>query len=105
MTAGDRVKDRPLREIGGKGFFTREKEKDLLADLIDIAVHTMKDMPLGQPRGLTRNTCLPREDVRYTSISCGTASIADLAPGTKVRTSSQRRKAQPRQRTTGPGSG
>lgn len=93
-TTGDRVQDRPLREIGGKGLFTREIEEDLLADRIDIAVHSMKDMPVEQPHGLTLDTYLPREDVRDAFISSGTASIADLAPGTKVGTSSLRRKAQ-----------
>ena len=51
-TTGDRVQDRPLKEIGGKGLFTREIEDDMLAGKIDIAVHSMKDMPVRQPDGL-----------------------------------------------------
>ena len=58
-TTGDRVLDRPLKEIGGKGLFTREIEDDLLAGKIDIAVHSMKDMPVEQPTGLLLDTYLP----------------------------------------------
>ena len=93
-TTGDRVQDRPLREIGGKGLFTREIEEDLLAGRIDIAVHSMKDMPVEQPHGLTLDTYLAREDVRDAFISPNAKSITDLAPGTTVGTSSLRRKAQ-----------
>ncbi|MEO1285561.1 MAG: hydroxymethylbilane synthase, partial [Pseudomonadota bacterium] len=63
-TTGDRVLDRPLKEIGGKGLFTREIEDAMLAHEIDIAVHSMKDMPVEQPGGLLLDTYLPREDVR-----------------------------------------
>ena len=63
-TTGDRVLDRPLKEIGGKGLFTREIEDDMLAHRIDIAVHSMKDMPTLQPDGLILDCILPREDVR-----------------------------------------
>ena len=93
-TTGDRVQDRPLREIGGKGLFTREIEEDLLAGRIDVAVHSMKDMPVEQPHGLTLDTYLAREDVRDAFISPNAKSITDLAPGTTVGTSSLRRKAQ-----------
>ncbi len=93
-TTGDRVLDRPLKEIGGKGLFTREIEADLLGGRIDIAVHSMKDMPVEQPAGLLLDCFLPREDVRDAFVSPSAAGLADLAPGTKVGTSSLRRKAQ-----------
>ena len=93
-TTGDRVQDRPLKEIGGKGLFTREIEDELLAGGLDIAVHSMKDMPVAQPEGLLLDTYLPREDVRDAFISSAATSIADLPTGTKVGTSSLRRKAQ-----------
>ena len=93
-TTGDRVTDRPLKEIGGKGLFTREIEDALLSGAIDIAVHSMKDMPVLQPAGLLLDTYLPREDVRDALISPGFARIADLPAGTVVGTSSLRRRAQ-----------
>ena len=93
-TTGDRVQDRPLKEIGGKGLFTREIEDALLAGEIDIAVHSMKDMPVEQPGGLLLDTYLPREDVRDGFLSPDHARLADLPPGTVVGTSSLRRKAQ-----------
>lgn len=93
-TTGDRVQDRPLKEIGGKGLFTREIEEDLLGGRIDIAVHSMKDMPVAQPAGLVLDCFLPREDVRDAFVSPVAASLAELAPGSRVGTSSLRRKAQ-----------
>ncbi|MEM6305914.1 MAG: hydroxymethylbilane synthase [Pseudomonadota bacterium] len=93
-TTGDKIIDRPLKEIGGKGLFTREIEEDLLAGRIDIAVHSMKDMPTIQPDGLLLDTYLPREDVRDAFISPRASSLDALAPGTVVGTSSLRRKAQ-----------
>ena len=93
-TTGDRVLDRPLKDIGGKGLFTREIEESLLRGDIDIAVHSMKDMPVDQPDGLTLDTYLPREDVRDAFISPRSAGLADLAEGTVVGTSSLRRRAQ-----------
>jgi len=93
-TTGDAILDRPLKEIGGKGLFTREIEDDLLAGRIDIAVHSMKDMPVEQPGGLTLDCYLPREDVRDAFIAPSGGTLAGLAPGTKVGTSSLRRKAQ-----------
>ena len=93
-TTGDRVLDRPLKEIGGKGLFTREIEDDMLAGRIDIAVHSMKDMPVAQPEGLVLDCYLPREDVRDAFVSPHAGGLADLAAGTKVGTSSLRRKAQ-----------
>ena len=97
-TTGDKIIDRPLKEIGGKGLFTREIEDDMLAGHIDIAVHSMKDMPTLQPEGLLLETYLPREDVRDAFISPRAKSLDDLAPGTVVGTSSLRRRAQLKQR-------
>jgi hydroxymethylbilane synthase len=93
-TTGDKVLDRPLKEIGGKGLFTREIEDEMLAGGIDIAVHSMKDMPVLQPEGLVLDCYLPREDVRDAFVSHLAPSLAALDPGTKVGTSSLRRKAQ-----------
>jgi hydroxymethylbilane synthase len=93
-TTGDRVLDRPLKEIGGKGLFTREIEDAMLQGEIDIAVHSMKDMPVEQPAGLVLDCYLPREDVRDAFISPAGGTLAELAAGTKVGTSSLRRKAQ-----------
>ena len=91
---GDAIQDRPLKEIGGKGLFTREIEEDLLSGKIDIAVHSMKDMPTIQPEGLILDTYLPREDVRDAFVSPTLTGIAELAEGAVVGTSSLRRKAQ-----------
>ncbi len=93
-TTGDRIIDRPLKEIGGKGLFTREIEEALLSGEIDIAVHSMKDMPTLQPDGLLLDTYLPREDVRDGFVSPGHATLGDLPEGAKVGTSSLRRRAQ-----------
>lgn len=86
--------DRPLKEIGNKGLFTREIEEALLAGSIDIAVHSMKDMPTAQPDGLLLDCYLPREDVRDAFVSPGAASLADLPAGAVVGSSSLRRRAQ-----------
>ncbi|MEL7213445.1 MAG: hydroxymethylbilane synthase [Pseudomonadota bacterium] len=93
-TTGDKMLDRPLKEIGGKGLFTREIEDDMLSGKIDIAVHSMKDMPVAQPDGLVLDTYLPREDVRDAFVSLDGGKLSDLAEGAVVGTSSLRRKAQ-----------
>ncbi len=93
-TTGDRVLDRPLKEIGGKGLFTREIEDALLAGEIDIAVHSMKDMPTVQPEGLVIDCYLPREDVRDAFVSRQFGAIAQLPKGAVVGSSSLRRRAQ-----------
>ncbi len=91
---GDAIQDRPLKEIGGKGLFTREIEEALLDGSIDIAVHSMKDMPVEQPGGLLLNTYLPREDVRDAFVSLHAKVLDDLAQGATVGTSSLRRRSQ-----------
>lgn len=97
-TTGDRVQDRPLSELGGKGLFTREIEDALLGGEIDIAVHSMKDMPTEQPEGLAITCYLPREDVRDAFVALEAGGLADLEPGSVVGTSSLRRRAQLRHR-------
>lgn len=92
--AGDAVQDRPLKEIGGKGLFTREIEKAMLAGDVHIAVHSMKDMPVDQPPGLLLDCYLPREDVRDAFVSPSLGAISDMPQGVTVGTSSLRRKAQ-----------
>lgn len=86
--------DRPLKEIGNKGLFTREIEEALLSGGIDIAVHSMKDMPTEQPAGLTLDCYLPREDVRDAFVSLEHTGLAALPEGAVVGSSSLRRKAQ-----------
>ncbi|KAB7615565.1 hydroxymethylbilane synthase [Amylibacter sp. SFDW26] len=93
-TTGDKIQDRPLGEIGGKGLFTKEIEDALLDGSIDMAVHSMKDMPVEQPAGLTLDCYLPREDVRDAFVSLKYKSIADLPKGAKLGSSSLRRRAQ-----------
>nr|WP_041527873.1 hydroxymethylbilane synthase [Paracoccus aminophilus] len=93
-TTGDRILDRALKEIGGKGLFTREIEDALLSGEIDIAVHSMKDMPTLQPEGLVIDCHLPREDVRDAFVSLTYGTISELPQGAVVGSSSLRRRAQ-----------
>lgn len=93
-TTGDAILDRPLAEAGGKGLFTKEIEDALLADEIDLAVHSMKDMQTALPPGLAIGATLPREDVRDAYISLLHPTLASLPPGARVGTSSLRRQAQ-----------
>jgi hydroxymethylbilane synthase len=86
--------DRPLKEIGGKGLFTKEIEEALLAGGIDIAVHSMKDMPVAQPEGLVLQTYLPREDVRDGFVSLAYDGLRALPVAARVGSSSLRRRAQ-----------
>ena len=95
---GDQILDKALKEIGGKGLFTREIEEALLDGGIDIAVHSMKDMPTVQPEGLILDCYLPREDVRDAFVSPNVARLADLPEGAVVGSSSLRRRAQLRLR-------
>jgi hydroxymethylbilane synthase len=86
--------DVALKTIGGKGLFTKEIEEAMLGGQIDIAVHSMKDMPTVQPEGLVLDCNLPREDVRDSFVSLTHDSLAGLPAGTIVGSSSLRRRAQ-----------
>ena len=88
------AKDKPLKELGGKGLFTKEIEEQLLDGSIDIAVHSMKDMPTLQPKGLLLETYLPREDVRDAFVCLKYNSLADVPEGAVMGSSSLRRRAQ-----------
>jgi hydroxymethylbilane synthase len=93
-TTGDRVQDRRLAEIGGKGLFSKEIEEALLAGTIDLAVHSLKDMETWLPDGL-EIVCVPaRDDPRDALLSSSPASLAGLPEGAKVGTASLRRQAQ-----------
>jgi len=87
------VQDRRLAEAGGKGLFTKEIEEALLADRIDLAVHSAKDVPTFLPRGLTLPAYLPREDARDVFISAEAKTLGDLPAGATVGTASPRRQA------------
>ncbi|MGB3277872.1 MAG: hydroxymethylbilane synthase [Pseudorhodobacter sp.] len=91
---GDLIQDRALKEIGGKGLFTREIEEALLDGTIDIAVHSMKDMPTLQPKGLLLDCYLPRDDVRDAFVSPTVPSLSALPQGAVVGSSSLRRRSQ-----------
>ncbi len=93
-TKGDSILDRPLSEVGGKGLFTKEIEEELLNKKIDIAVHSMKDVPTILPAGLEISTVLAREDERDSFISFKYKSINELPLASVVGTSSLRRRAQ-----------
>ncbi len=93
-TTGDRIQDRPLAAVGGKGLFTKELEEALLRGDIDLAVHSMKDVPVILPAGLRIVALLPREDARDVFISHKAPSLAELPSGSRVGTSSVRRQAQ-----------
>lgn len=97
-TAGDRVQDRALSEIGGKGLFTQEIEEQLADARIDVAVHSMKDMPTVLPDGLIIDCLLERADPRDAFISLTAGSLAGMPAGARVGTSSLRRAAQLRAR-------
>jgi hydroxymethylbilane synthase len=93
-TTGDRVQDRKLEEIGGKGLFTKEIEEALSAGRIDLAVHSMKDMPTFLPEGLAIGCLLARADPRDALFARGATSLAGLPKGARVGTASLRRQAQ-----------
>lgn len=93
-TTGDKVQDRPLAEVGGKGLFTRELDDAMLAGVIDLAVHSVKDVPTWLPDGIVLAAFLPREDPRDALIARDATSIGALAEGAVVGTASLRRQAQ-----------
>jgi hydroxymethylbilane synthase len=93
-TTGDKITDRPLIEAGGKGLFTKELEEALFAGDIDLAVHSMKDMPAVLPQGLAISAILEREDPRDAFVSLKYASLDAMPAGAVIGTSSPRRQAQ-----------
>src|SRR5271165_2532838 len=93
VTTGDRIQDRPLAEIGGKGLFVKEIEEALLDGRADIAVHSIKDVPGLLPAGL-HIACIPvREDPRDVLVAPAHGTLAALPSGARVGTSSLRRMA------------
>jgi hydroxymethylbilane synthase len=95
-TTGDRILDRPLADVGGKGLFVKELEDALLNDAIDLAVHSMKDVPVDLPPGLDIAAVLEREDPRDVFVSNIAGKLDNLPPGAVLGTSSVRREAQVR---------
>jgi hydroxymethylbilane synthase len=92
-TTGDAIQDRPLAEAGGKGLFTKEIEEALASGVIDLAVHSTKDMPTVLPQGLVLAGFLPREDARDAFICRKAGSLDALPAGAVVGTASLRRQA------------
>ncbi|KDO52735.1 hypothetical protein CISIN_1g020472mg [Citrus sinensis] len=93
-TTGDKILSQPLADIGGKGLFTKEIDEALINSQIDIAVHSMKDVPTYLPEKTILPCNLQREDVRDAFISLSAASLAELPAGSIVGTASLRRKSQ-----------
>jgi len=92
-TSGDRIQDRSLSDIGGKGLFTKEIEEALTDGRIDMAVHSLKDLPAWMPDGLGLVAVLPREDPRDALLSPVADSLMALPLGARIGTSSPRRRA------------
>jgi hydroxymethylbilane synthase len=93
-TTGDRIQDAPLAKIGGKGLFVKEIEEALIQKRIDLAVHSIKDVPTELPVGFHLSAVTKREDPRDVFISKDATSLKDLPQGAKIGTSSLRRQAQ-----------
>ena len=93
-TTGDRVLDRKLESVGGKGAFLKEIEEAMLAGEIDLAVHSLKDVPTQLPAGLGLCAFLERADPRDAFLSAGGVRLADLPQGARVGTTSLRRTSQ-----------
>jgi hydroxymethylbilane synthase len=94
VTEGDRIVDRPLAEIGGKGLFLKELEHAMLNGEADLAVHSMKDVPALMAQGLVLDAVLPRANPYDALVSRDNRLLADLPAGSRVGTSSLRRKSQ-----------
>lgn len=96
QTTGDRITDVPLAKIGDKGLFTKELDRALLANEIDLAVHSLKDVPTMLPEGLALGAVLEREDPRDVLLPAAGApsTLAELPAGARIGTSSLRRRAQ-----------
>jgi len=94
QTSGDKILDVPLANIGGKGLFVKEIEDALLSGEIDLAVHSMKDVPTALPDGLEILCVPPREDARDALITRDGRRLGELKPGARIGTSSLRRQAQ-----------
>jgi hydroxymethylbilane synthase len=93
-TTGDKLKDVPLAQVGGKGLFIKEIEEALLAGEVDLAIHSLKDMPAEMPSGCVLGAVPPREDCRDAFISQRYASLQEIPSGGRVGTGSLRRKVQ-----------
>ena len=93
-TKGDQVHDTRLSEVGGKGLFSTNIEKELLDKKIDVAVHALKDLPIDETKGLITNTFLERNDPREIIITANKKKLKDLKPNAVVGTSSFRREFQ-----------
>jgi len=93
-TTGDRIRNQLLAELGGKGLFTKELDEALFRKEIDIAVHSMKDVPTVLPEGIVLHAIMTREDVRDAFVSSKAASLKDLPPDSSIGTASLRRKSQ-----------
>ncbi|GAB6066205.1 hydroxymethylbilane synthase [Aquifex pyrophilus] len=97
-TTGDKIRDVPLAKIGGKGLFVKEIEKALLEGEIDLAVHSLKDVPMEIPKGLTLGAITKRENPYDVLISRDGKKLSELPEGSKVGTSSLRRQVQIKKR-------
>ncbi len=93
-TQGDKILDTPLAKIGGKGLFVKELEQGMLAGTADIAVHSMKDVPVELPEGLHLPVIMQREDPRDAFVSNNYEGVEELPQGARVGTASLRRQAQ-----------
>jgi len=93
-TQGDKILDSSLALVGGKGLFVKELEEALLDNRIDLAIHSMKDMPADCPSGLSLCSVLPREDARDVMLSCDMRRFSDLEANAVIGTSSLRRETQ-----------
>ncbi len=93
VTTGDRITDRPLADIGGKGLFAKEIEAALLAGAVDCAVHSAKDLETRLPEGLTIAAVLPREDPRDALICPASPTLSGIPRGARLGTASARRKS------------